>query len=572
MGVFDFLWATPPQPFTEAGGLPEKLDFPYIEPAGTPTNMDALDKVDRRNGSAIVAAALRDSFITTRPARYADFGLMDKGDIAAALDAVVAAALTFDDARAKQGFKVECDDPAADQILQLALVRTKLQDKVFAIARDLCKFGDQFTEPIYAGRDIVAVQTYRPLEMYRSQDDKGKLTTQKDDDGNWAAFQQKRSGKVLAGWRPWEMIHFKYYLDDRSAYSVKGMLDDLRDDWRKLEMVEFGMVGARVTRAYPRRVHYVDLTGKQPNEQRAALGEYINRMTRRAFGVKPTDTSSRLPTGTDVSEDLYVGTGHIILPNGTAVPRRNEIKTEDPAMAGLAELGDVTYLRQKVFSTVPADVVGIRRNTTGDLDSQDLAYARMLRRIQRQLEIGIRDIMTQQLLAYGKVGVSFQIVFPSVIVGAAWKHADARFKDSLTLRNYLEMGAISRRFAIKRSFGMSDAEVDDLFEEILAEATSPVFQPILPFRNGQPVGLATQADLNAPNTPSSDVGGAKGKAGRDSLPSAKTGVAAAAAAAGAGGAAATLQALDPQKAKAVTNSGIYRGTNLGKRLSGNRGG
>lgn len=555
MGVFDFLFSQ--KPIVEAAGKEPKLDYKISDPFGTPVNFDPMSDTERKDGAFVVAANLRLAQVQTRAARLADFAAMDKSDIAAMLTAVTYATLTFEDSRSAQGFKVECEEQRANDIIQLMLKRTELQDKIFDFTREMLKWGgDHFVEPIFTGKDLVALQSYDPNEMSRNHDDKGRLSRGKDGDGFWTAFQQKRQGTVIAGWQPWEMIHFRYWPNDRDPYSVKGLLDDIRLDWRKLEMVEEGMVGARVTRAYPRRVHYIDGTDMEPDEQKFLLAEYMKRATKSLFLKKTRDTVTNI-VSSDVSEDLYVLTGSVILPNGNTVQRRDEVKTEDPAMAGLENLGDVEYLRAKVWSQAPADIVGIRRNTTGDLDSQDLAYARMLRHIQHRLEIGIRAIIDQQLLAYGIIGAEYQVVFPTVIVGAAWKHADARFKDSLTLRNYLEMGAISRRWAIKRSFNMSDAQVDDLFAEILEEAMSPIFQPVLPFRNGQPVGLG---DMNSPNTADGEIGDAKNKAGRDSLPSADT------------GAAATLKALDPEKADAVTNNGIYRGTDLGKRVRGNFGG
>jgi hypothetical protein len=57
----------------------------------------------------------------------------------------------------------------------------------------------------------------------------------------------------------------------------------------------------------------------------------------------------------------------------------------------------------------------------------------------------------------------------------------------MTLRNYLEVGAISRRYAIKQALNLSDREVDKLWEEIAEEANNPIFVPVAVSRNGLPV-------------------------------------------------------------------------------------
>lgn len=263
-------------------------------------------------------------------------------------------------------------------------------------------------------------------------------------------------------------------------------------------------------------------------------------MTNRVFGRKNTN-SDGLPVA-DVGEDLYVATGYTTTPDGKQVPKLNRVETEDPAMAGLENLGDVTYLRQKVWSFVPADIVGIKRNTSGDLDSQDLAYARLLRRAQRQLEVGIRQILDQVLLAAGRMDVEYRVIFPVITVGAAWKHSDARFKDSMTLRNYLEMDVISRRYALKRSFNLSDREVEDVWQQIVDERNSGIFIPVLPNRNGQPSAAGSSDDF------------AKGKPSDPSLPSAPK----------------TVPGMP--NPDATTNSGISRGTKMSKIGRGNMSG
>lgn len=531
-------------------------DAAQADPVGTPTEVDPIAKADRKNAATVVAAALRSAQERGRTARYTDFEKMDVEDVAAMLDALVDAVLTFDDVTSGRGFKIECDDTGVNEVLQAASELADLPGLADEVLRDILKCGDAFAEPIFVGPQLVNVQTYEPAQIFVARDDKGRLSRAKDDNGFWTAFQQKRSGSVVAGWQPWEMVHFKFAPSRRRIYSMKGLLDDIRPAWRKLQLVELGMVVARVTRAYPRRVHMVDMTGKNREDQERTLRNYINRMTGRIFGKRQVDNDG-LPTA-DVNEDLYVATGYTTGPDGRPVPKLNSVKTEDPAIAGLAALDDVTYLRQKVWSQVPADVVGIKRNTTGDLDSQDLAYARLLRRCQRQLEKGMRAILDQVLLANGWLPgqVEYRIVFPVVTVGAAWKHSDARFRDSMTLRNYLEMGVISRRYALKRSYNVNDAEVDGIWEEIAEEATNPIFMPVVADPNAQPGAVDpnnSPAGVKPARNGQPSVTGAVNKANNDKMPVPSAPV------------------VKPG-GKAVTKNGINRGSKLGQRLRGNMSG
>lgn len=538
MGFLEWLLGPPaPVAVTEAASPKPREELKAVEPIGYPTELNPQDKADRKNPTAAIQASLQAAQERTRAARYADFAAMDTSDIAALIDAVVDAALTFEDVSTGRGFKVEADDLRTQELLNAAAERADLRQLAEEVLRDMLKNGDAFVEPVFAGPDLVWAQTYQPSEMIVNRNDKGQLVGGKDDDGFPAAFQQRKQGTTVAGWLPHEMVHFRFWPSRRLKYSEKSLLDGLRADWRKLQMVEQGMVIARVTRAYPRRVHYLDVSNKSRGEQETTLLNYINRMTKRRFGQKPQN-SDNLPI-VDVSEDLYITTGYDTGSDGKQYPKLNKTEIEDPATAGLAELADVTYLRQKLFAQVPSDVVGIKRsNNAGEMDGQDIAYARLLRRCQRQLEKGLRGIFDQVLLANGRLPskTPYRITFPLQDVKASWKHSDARFRATMAMRNVLEMGMASRRWGMRQLYNLSDLEIDQVWKELEEEAKNPIFQAMLaPARDGLPsIG--------------GEVSGQVNKAGND------------------GGKPA------PTAPQAVTKNGIDRGTDLGQKLRGSMSG
>jgi hypothetical protein len=278
-------------------------------------------------------------------------------------------------------------------------------------------------------------------------------------------------------------------------------------------------------------------------------------MTRRTYGKKPVNDDG-VPL-VDVSDDLYIATGYQTGPDGKPYPMLNKTETETPSVAGMAELADVEYLRRKQFAQAPSDIVGIKRNTTGDLDAQDLAYARLVRRGQSRLEAFLRAIFDQVLLANGKLPstVTYRISFPQLNISSSWRFADARFRASMELRNYSEMGVVPRRWVLKKAFGLSDAEIDRLWKQMEEEALSPLFSVIM----NPAAQAAGPADPNAPmSTPGGAVTGKVNKAGNDGgTPGATT---------------VPTQNKAGTTGKAVTPSGVDRGTKLGKRLRGNMSG
>jgi hypothetical protein len=110
----------------------------------------------------------------------------------------------------------------------------------------------------------------------------------------------------------------------------------------------------------------------------------------------------------------------------------------------------------------------------------------------------------------------------------------------MELRNYAEMGAVSRRFMLRRAFSLSDREIDQVWAEVEEEMQNPIFQAL----------LAMGAARNGLPSVSGDLGGQAQKGGNDNNPAAAT-------------------APDTANPKAVTKNGIPRGTKMGQKLRGN---
>lgn len=548
MGIFDDIsraWKA----FTGVNEIesPEpKNVLPFVEPIGFGLDVEPMSAKDRKDPSAVVQNALRAAQETTRAARYTDFDAMDSGDVGQMLDATVDSTVVFEDDPEIRVFKLEADDPNIKDLLEAATKAANIREVAEEILRDGYKYGDGFGEPVFQKKALVGIQTYSPKEIRTARNDKGELLDGTDTDGFPIAFQQLKQGTIVAGWKPYEMLHFKLFPNRKKLYSERGMLDPIRATWRKLEMVEQGMVVARISRAYPRRVHYLDVTGKDRSEQEDFIKRFIYRLTNKSRGVKPTN-SDGLPI-IDVSEDLYLTTGYIPSPDGKSLQAMlNKTEIEDPATAGLSSLDDVYYLRQKLWSGAPSDLVGIKRNNTTDLDSQDLAYGRFLLRAQRQLEKWLRGVFDQVLLAAGKNPdeVQYSIILPTVNVRGSWKYADARFRESLTLRNYAEMGAISRQWMLARAYNLSEQEIKKIWAQIEEEAQNPIFLPIgQSASNGAP--SATGSITGAIQKSSPDGSGGT-PVGDKTIPA--TGA-------------------DPDS-KSTTKNGISRGTDLGQMLRGN---
>lgn len=401
-----------------------------------------------------------------RDARYDDFELMDSGDIAALLDAVCDAALMFDDNDGNGtesdrpfGFKVQVKSSRQRKVVDQILVQSRLKEKLWYYVRDCLKYGDCFIEPLVDGRELVGLQSYHPRSMLVQTDTRNRLRTGSDPDfpGQVLPYQQRNDkSEIVASWEPWQMLHFKWMPSDQYAYSAKSLLDDMRPDWKKLTSLETSMVVARVVRAYTRNVHYLDVTGLGDKEAQKMLADYVRRTS---FSLRRQQDKVAAP-----DEEMFVTTSYLKDPDGKHLPRLNKIDTIDPNAAGLAKIEDIEYQRRKLFSRVPAEILGIQSRNPKAISAQDVAFGRLIRFTQARGEELVRDVIDTGLIlaGYDLGSVVYELYWPRNTIGANWLHADAAFRQSMAFRNWVELG-MPRREAQKRAWGKTDQEVTDSF-------------------------------------------------------------------------------------------------------------
>ena len=451
-----------------------------------------------------------------RSARYDDLEAMDTGDIAALLDSVCHACLTFDqnDSDGTEmdrpvSFKVQAlksrnHRNAIDQVLR----QTQLKDKLWYYLRDGIKYGDLFLELLVDKKlGLVGLQSYYPRSISVKTDNHNRLLVGADPDnaGQQFPYQQlTASNSVGASWSPADMIHWRWQPSDYYPYSIKGLLDDMRADWKKLSTMELAMVVARIVRAYPRNVHYVDTTGMGDQDAQRALGDYMRKVSfsLRRQQNQALNNGAGQPTAPD--EELFVTTGYLKDPEGKLVPRLNKVDTIDPNAAGVSKITDVEYQRRKMFSRVPAEIIGIQSRNPKAINAQDVAFGRLIRYAQSRAEDLVRDVIDAGLIleGYDLGEVPYDVYWPRNTVGTNWLHADAQFRGSMSFMNWVGMG-LSRREALKRNWGMTDDEVDKTLSDWKKEMAD-----LGPLDQGTPAAKATagnNSDALGPDADTDDI-------------------------------------------------------------------
>jgi len=438
-----------------------------------------------------------------RRKRYRDYDRMDVGSVATMLNDIVDACTIADDG-SLYGFRIEAGAKVRN-LLDGVKQRNSLDELSREVLRNTLKYGDEFVGLTLNDQGDVTYLSQLPVgEMLVRVDTHARLLPgaemimingQRTDIPSAYWQVDPATGHPLAGWYPWEMCHLKLYPTRLSAYSRTSLLEEIRGDWHKLRMVEEGMVIARLLRAYLRHIHKLDVTGKDAKEAADFIKAYMDLVKRAKLAADPTTGERSVEMRSlGVEEDLYLGTGYITAPDGSAQPMLSDITVIDPQNSGLRSIPDVEHLQRKIFSRVSAEIVGIPGDRE-DVSQQDVASSRFYQYLQafvleRRFLRPIFDL-SLRLKGYTPSAEAYKIVWPKVIIESSWRYADAGFRRSMMDANYIEAGIVSRRRIALARFGLSDAEWEAEQAHIQQEMTT--FGAISRSSDAQQVRLGHQA-------------------------------------------------------------------------------
>jgi hypothetical protein len=430
----------------------------------------------------VVAAIIKEwdeAFVLgyNRKRRYQEYSIMDKGEIAAQLDDVRNAVLISDDGR-MESFDVRAKGAKYQTIVDDVLANAGVHKACRSVLRDTLKFGDEFVEYIVDDNgDIVGVQSAPCETMYRNVDVHNRILQGAEEvDTPWGkkvwprAFHQRNySQRTVAAWYPWEMAHVRWEPSDKHIYSASSFLEPMRRDWHRINMTENGMTVARLVRAYLQKVHKIDVTGKDNEETKRDIEQYQNVIAKaKLSGGSIVDR----PLGVD--EDLFLGVRYHTQPDGTLMPSLNGIDAIDPRNAGLAEIEDMYYNRDKLFMYVPAEVVGMERDRSRDLSRQDVAVSHLYRYCQKNVleEQFLWPMFRLALLlkGYNPKREDVEVVWPDVMVKFSWRHSDAFFRRIMGHANAIETGIVDRIWVRMNEYGMSRQEAEEMEANVVREA------------------------------------------------------------------------------------------------------
>ena len=407
--------------------------------------------------------------------KYADYEDMDDyPELSSALD-LYADDATQPDVLTGNTIWAESDDEVIQRILNETIKENlRTEDDIWELARNLCKYGNDFEELIVM--DDVGVVKLNNLEtpaVRRIEDLNGILygfiydpqmsfradtstffQLLKDREGKGSAdIQAANTFGQMSAFEPWEVAHFRMRGKNRKDLYGVGVLEAARWVWKRLSMMEDAMVLYKLTRSPQRYAFYVDVGDVPPNEARSQVNKVKNDFKKTKFVDPRTGKINFRYNPLSMDEDIFIPV------------RKGKKATEIDVLAGPEgqQTDDVEYLRDKLFAAlkIPKSYLGADETVgRANLSQQDVRFARTVMRIQRAIRSGYAHICRVDLAARNidpdMVKFDIKMVVPSGALELAQIEVQ---KAKLDLATNYQAAQFSEYFIWSRILGLSDEEI-----------------------------------------------------------------------------------------------------------------
>jgi len=311
---------------------------------------------------------------------YAEYDQMDDDDIVASALDIYASEVTQLDINTGKTIWIKSRNAQVQELGEQLFEEIGVEDIVFGIARDLAKFGDDFSAIIQGLREdgtpggVVGLISIDPRVIHRHTDELHRLR-------GFSIGPQPNPDKTSS---PWDYLHFRLLGKSRRIEYGYSMLAPARRVYRRLMLMEAAMTIYRLRRTPDRWAFYFKgLEGMRPDERYRILND-IRRDMRKKMTVDPVTGAVRSELDPlSVDEDLF-------LDDATCRVER---------LIGSPQIGhvlDVDYMRKRLAGClrIPPDYLGFSDARGGSINAksplvdQDVQFARVCKRLQRGLIAG----------------------------------------------------------------------------------------------------------------------------------------------------------------------------------------
>lgn len=299
------------------------------------------------------------------------------------------------------------DDEIKEILNNLFFDRLNIDKELWSIIYETCKLGDNFYEVIpdsYEKPTMIARIRYLETDRVNRIEKNGKLAfytytadATSQDEATFSALSRtdpKTEEKVVYKLEPWQIIHFK--INDKDFYPYGGsLLKAGVKCFRRLQLLEDGMVVYRLARVPERRVFKIDV-GNLPQSEANRYVMKIKDNYRTSQILDDRGNINRTAAALSINQDIFVP----VRDGG----KGTDITTLSPGMA-LQNIDDIRYFRDQILWTmnIPPEYLGTTSDGNGgssgrgSLAMQDVKFSRFAERIQFYIVEGLTKLAAIEL-------------------------------------------------------------------------------------------------------------------------------------------------------------------------------
>jgi len=346
------------------------------------------------------------------------------------------------------------------------------------IIRNTVKYGDCFIETILdinnPKKGLQRLKVLNPNFIIRVENEYGYLTDflqelpEKED---WAAYGSIASDMAGASYITLDrnqIVHFRLRTSDPGYYPYgKGIGAVAVRIFRSLKLMEDAMLIYRLARAPERRIFYIDVANMPATKAEMFIEKVKEKFKKEKYYDNNTGTIDARYNPLSADEDFFVPTRGA---QGTKIDTL-------PGAQNLGEVDDVRYFRDKLLAAlkIPKDYIVEKDKSPerkANLSQLDAKFARVIGRVQQQVEMGLEQIARRHLSLVGYPAslikeLRIQLPDPSDVFTKRKMEIDEQ--KARVVQAVVGTGLFPKSTIYKEFYDMTDQEIQHTLDELKTE-------------------------------------------------------------------------------------------------------
>lgn len=404
--------------------------------------------------------------------RFGDYDQMDQyGEISAALNIYADEATQTDSAKGKALWVESKDELIQKELTDMFEKRVDIDNALWPMARNLCKYGNEYNELIIGGdgAGVVGIQPLPTPSVRRVESLKGDLlgflqTFSGNLDYTPEQFEKFRlqkgacanNSKDVAVFEDWRLVHMRLVSKYRESLYGWSVIDPARWIWKRLMLLEDAVLLYKLSRSPSRFAFYIDTGSLPAREAEQVLNQAKNRLKKKKFVNPNTGKVDLRNSPLSMDEDFFFS-----VKNG-----KESVRVDTLSGPAYQQTDDVDYFLKKFYAAImiPRAYMGYDENmpSRATLSQEDVRFCRGILRIQREIINGCKKMSRVNLAAKNIDPASVEFVIKMAIPSSIFELGQlAVMRERADLASSMERH-VSQHWLLQNIYHLSDAEIEKI--------------------------------------------------------------------------------------------------------------